>query len=151
MNEDNHTGSDGQKDYGAVSPGKFTITPSLASSNYQFIEASTASPFFLLSSQNLIYSMKLANKGTTSLAVTVLSSDGNTPVSSAQVEAKSGTYDVTLATDINGVVFFPADTNPFPSGVCSLKVTASGFKDSTSQVTVSNNSLQTSTVTVTPS
>jgi competence protein ComGC len=153
MDEDGKTGDDGKKDLGSVSPGKFTVTPTLTSSNYQFIEASTSSPFFLLSDQSLTYSMKLADKGTASLVVTVLNDDSTpAPISGAQVEAKNGSgYDVTKTTDAKGVVFFPADADPFPSGTYDLKVTASGFQDNASQATVSNNSPQTNTVTMTSS
>jgi type II secretory pathway pseudopilin PulG len=152
MNEDSKTDSHGEKDYGAVSPGPFTITPSLSSSNYKLIGTTPYSPFSLLHDQNTTFKIKLADVNTTSLLVKIVKNEDLAliPLSGAQVEVKNEliSYDSTLTTDENGTVFFPTDTTPFQAGTYNLIVKNSGYQDSDSQVTVSNNALKEETITM---
>jgi len=91
--------------------------------------------------------ISLAAKNVTSLMVKVVASDAVTPIAGAQVELKNGAgYDVTATASSTGIVFLPIDATPLLPGTYDLKITASGFSDSNSQVIINQNQLETATV-----
>jgi hypothetical protein len=151
LDENRTTGFGGEKNYNSISPGQFTITPSLGSSNYELIRTEPASPCLLLSDEPLDFKIKLADKNISSLLVNVIGND-DLPVEGAAVQIKNDalSYDDTETTPADGKVFFPASSDPLQAGTYDLKITAGGYSSSESQVIISANELKIETKNLTP-
>jgi hypothetical protein len=154
IDSDYSTGSNGEKDFGSVSPGQFTFTLSPSVTDYAVIDMTPTSPFTLFSDNDLNFKISLAAKNATSLLVRVNSDvSGNTaPVTTAQVELKNSSgYDVTQTVSASGTTFFPNSADTFQPGTYDLKITADGFDENDSQVQINSNELKIETLTLTPS
>jgi hypothetical protein len=149
------TNSGGEKDFGSVSPGEYTLAPSLSSTSYVLIDTDPVSPFSLFSENDLDLKIKLASKNATSLLLKVQQKDSNgdmIAVPSAQAELKNSSgYDVTQAVSATGTAFFPTTSGAFDEGTYDLKITADGFDENNSQITIGKDELQTETITLIPS
>ena len=142
---DTKTESDGEKDFGAVSPGEYTISlPSSTTDLYEVIGAYPINSFKVPFDNNVDFEIKLASKNVTSLLIKVMGDDeSNTPVAGAKVQVTNiSGYDVTLTTGSDGVVFFPVTSDIFVAGNYNIKITADGFEDNTSEITVSDGELK---------
>lgn len=150
LDEDGKTDSDGKKAYNDISPGQYEIIPSLNGTNYELIEINPASPFNLISSSPQEAKIRLADKNATSILVTIIGTDSN-PVEGASVQLKNDTlnYDITQTTPSNGKVFFPVSLDLFQAGIYNLKITASGYSDSDTNVTINEDELKIETVNLT--
>lgn len=155
LNTDSSTGSNGEKDFGAISPssngGSYSINILPSVTQYETISTDPVSPFVLLPGQDTTFKLKLASKTTTSLLVKVVKTiEGEiTPVANANVKLSNNSgsgYDVTQKTAADGTVYFPNTSDVFHSGTYDLKITANGFQDNNSQVTINNNELMVDTV-----
>ncbi|HLN19382.1 MAG TPA: hypothetical protein VK255_04420 [Patescibacteria group bacterium] len=149
------TGADGEKNFNGIGPGQFIITPSISTGN-ELINIDPAEQFQLHAASPLTAKIRLAPKNITSLLVSVKKDDSGTlaPVAGAQVKlsntATGGTYDTTIASLSNGAAYFPASSDEFLPGEYELKITADGFSDNTSIVTISQDELETVSVTLNP-
>lgn len=152
LDEDGETGSDGKKSYDDVSPGQYEISASLGSTNYELIGMDPVSPFNLLSSSPQTVKIKLADKSVTSILVIVTGTD-SAPVTGANVQLKNEalSYDKNQTTLEDGKVFFPVTSDLFQSGTYDLKITASGYVDSDTDVTINENELKIETINLTAS
>jgi len=151
--EEHSTGSSGEKDFGDMSPGPYTATPSLSETNYELIGTSPPPQFFLLGGNEETLEIRLAKKDMASLLIRVDKSEEgvSSSVSGASVQVTSGLgYDSTQTTDSNGSVFFPTDADPFLPGTYDIKITAADFSENNSQATISPDQLQVETITLTP-
>jgi len=154
LNQDSVTDSDGEKLFSAISPGGYTFSLIGATlSNYEIINSTPTNPFSLLSSdETLEVKVKLAGKTATALLVTVLKAVDDMPIPGAVVKLTNALgYDQSLTTASDGKVFFPVSADPFLAGDYTLKITAEGFFDSTSSVTVNTNELKLETKKLTAS
>lgn len=146
------TGSDGEKDFGSVSPGEYTITlPSSITNIYEVIGAYPIDSFNLFSDNDLDFEIKLASKNATSLMMRIFSNEtDNPPVSGAEVQLTNSLgYDITQTTGTDGVVFFPTTSDIFSSGDYTFKITANGFDEENSSVTVTESQLKVENVILT--
>jgi hypothetical protein len=147
------TGSDGEKDFGSISPGQYTVTlPSSVTDAYKIIGKDPIDSFTLFSDDTVDLEIKLASKTATSLMVKVLSDEtGNPPVSGALVNLTKTGYDNTLTTGADGIVFFPSTSDTFESGTYNLKITKAEFQENNSEVIINNNQLKEENITLTSS
>lgn len=148
------TGSDGEKDFGLVSPGQYTIVlPSSVTDSYEVIGKYPIDPFNLSSDTNLDFEIRLASKSMTSLMVKVLSDAVDNPsVSGAVVQLTNSLgYDVTQTAGADGVVFFPTTSDIFQAETYDIKITADGFQEKNSSVTVNSNELKVENIILTTS
>ncbi|MDO8529576.1 MAG: prepilin-type N-terminal cleavage/methylation domain-containing protein [bacterium] len=137
------TASNGEKDFGSVSPGQYSVSLSPSMADYEVIETDPISPFSLLSDQNLNFKIKLADKNATSILIKVLNNSDNSPIPGAQVKlSNSSGYDVTQTASNEGKAFFPVTADLFQSGNYNLSVTAGGFQENNSEATVNINALK---------
>jgi type II secretory pathway pseudopilin PulG len=149
------TGSNGEKDLNDISPGQFTIAPSVPT-GYELININPGDEFSLYSSTPLTVTARLAPKNITSLLVNVQEiEDGVTaPISGAQVKlsntATGGTYNTTVTSAENGAAYFPVNSDLFVAGDYDLKITAAGFSENTSTVKINENELKINPVTLSP-
>jgi hypothetical protein len=151
FNEDGVTDSDGEKLFSAISPGDYIFSLIDATlSDYEIIDTDPDTPFSLMSAdETLDFEVKLASKTATALLVTVINGDGElVPGATVSLTNALG-YDQQLATTSEGKAFFPVSADPFLAGEYSLKITAEGFSDSESVVTISENVLTSETKTLT--
>lgn len=151
LTDDFSTGSDGEKNFGSVSPGQYWLSfPSLPS-QYEIIEDDPVFSFVLLSNDDYTYQVKLADKTQTSLLVKVKNGDG-LPIAGAEVHLSNALgYDTTLTTNDEGIVFFPDNADPFADGLYDLVVTADGYSENSSQITINPNELKIENIQLTSS
>ncbi|MCX6765493.1 MAG: hypothetical protein NT136_00825 [Candidatus Moranbacteria bacterium] len=162
LNTDSSTDSSGEKDFDRISPGqyKFYLASSVTddyeliatdpSSSYEIIDGKEIYSTSLYSDQSLTWKVKLADKNITSIIISILRSDDDSPISGAQVNLKNSFgYDRTQTTSANGKVFFPTTSDPFQAETYDIKVTADGFKENNSQSTVNTNELKVETIKLT--
>lgn len=147
---DDNTNTSGEKDYNSISPGQYSLTLPQSITGYELIGTDPALfPFSLLPVSTATFKVKLADQNATSIMVSVINNSGGLPVPGASVElSNSSGYDVTQTTGDNGKAFFPNTQDVFQPGNYNLKVTASGFQDNTSQVSISSNHLLDNKVTL---
>ena len=147
---DSHTqtGANGEKDFGIVSPGQYEFA--LEEANYSIIGISQTSPFSLSSEQSLNLDVKVNPNNTTALLIKV-QKDVTSPIVGASVHlTNTNGYDITLTTGVNGMAFFPnAAEPPFVAGQYDFSITATGYTDSSGQITVSENVLKIEEITMT--
>jgi hypothetical protein len=151
FNENGVTDSDGEKLFSAISPGDYIFSLVDATlSDYEIIDTNPDTPFSLMSAdETLDFKVKLASKTATALLVTVVSSDGAViPGATVRLTNALG-YDQQLTATSEGRVFFPVSADLFLAGEYTLKITAEGFSDSESVVTISENVLKLETKTLT--
>lgn len=142
FDQNSTTGSDGKKSFNDISPGAYVFTLSPAETGYELIGITPSSPFALHSSDDLNVKVNLANKDITSLLVNVQRLDDGTAISGANVRLTNGSgYDETQTSGTEGNVFFPVSADPFISGVYDISVTADGYNNKSSQVTISEGQL----------
>lgn len=147
---DASTNSNGEKDFSGISPGQFTFSLLSTETNYELIGTDPPSPFSLFSATPLTFKAKLASKTATSLLVKIKRSDDNSPIAGAQVKLSNASgYDVTQTSSAEGAAFFPETSDIFQSGNYDLKITADGFPENNSQVTINTNELKTETILLT--
>jgi type II secretory pathway pseudopilin PulG len=149
-NLDSHTatGSNGEKNFGAVSPGQYAFT--LEESDYELIGLDPASPLALNSDQTLVINAKVGPKNVTSLLVKV-KKDETALISGASVHLTKSGYDETLTTADDGMAFFPKTETPiFEDGTYDLSIAAEGFQDYSGQVVVGSNDLKVEEITLQP-
>lgn len=152
LNESEATNGSGEKDFNDVSPGQYWASLDPAVTDFVLIDTDPALPASLFSNQNLNLKMRLADKNTTSLLVTVRDSvDTNLLVDEASVKLSNGAgYDVTLLTAVNGNAFFPSAADVFQDGTYDLQVTKDGYNESNTQVTITNGNLKMETIALIP-
>jgi prepilin-type N-terminal cleavage/methylation domain-containing protein len=150
LDTDSDTDSNGEKNFGSISPGQYIFSLLSSVSDYVLIDTDPITPTTIFSDDDLTLKAKLADKNTTSLLVKVVSSvDGITPVVGAEVKLFNGSgYDATQTSSGTGTVFFPMSSDQLQTGDYSLKVTASGFEENNSQTTIESK-LNTLTITLT--
>lgn len=149
LDTNSETDSDGEKDFGSVSPGQYAVSLSSLMTEYEIIETNPASPFSLLSDQSLNFQIKLANKNMTSLLIRVLNNSDSSPIPGAEINLSNGSgYDATQIASSEGKAFFPVTADLFQGGTYSVRVTASGFAESNSEITVSANALKIEEITL---
>ncbi len=144
LDTDARTDLSGEKDFSSISPGQYTITLSPSETGYVLIDTDPISPFSLFSNQNLAVKAKLANVNQTSLLVRVTKNDtGNPPLAGASVELTNGAgYDQAVTASETGTAYFPvSSTDNLQPGIYTLKVTANGYTENDSQVTINSNQL----------
>ncbi|HAI74050.1 MAG TPA: hypothetical protein DCS28_03300 [Candidatus Moranbacteria bacterium] len=154
---DENTDSGGEKEFNGISPGQYEF--SLLESGYRIIGIdppfsyklpNTGDDIYLLSlfsEPPLGIKVKLASKAVASLLVSVLKSTDKSPIFGAVVQLTNAFgYDVSQITPIDGRAFFPTTTDVFASGLYNLKITADGFSDSDSQVTIIDDQLKVETI-----
>ncbi len=153
LDTDAQTDSNGEKNFGSVSPGQYTVALSPSVTGYVLIDTDPVSPFSLFSNQNMAVKAKLADVNQTSLLVKVTKNDtGNPPLAGAGVELSNGSgYDQTVTASGTGTAYFPTDANALPAGTYTLKVTAGGYTENDSQVTINSNQLKQMSVSLTAS
>lgn len=152
---DENTNAGGEKDFNDISPGQYEFSLDSSSAGYEIIGTDPAFSYklsgggddvyllSLFSNPSLDLKIKLADKNATSLLVSVLRSADNSPIAGAVVKLTNGAgYDVSQTTEVDGRVFFPATADVFASGLYDLKITADGFSDSNSQVTIVDGTLE---------
>ncbi len=154
LDQDSITDTSGEKLFSLISPGGFVfslIDPALT--NYKIISITPAESFSLLSSdETLDVKVKLASKTTTALSVVVLNNSNDAQIAGAKVRLTNALgYDQELTTAIDGKVFFPVSADLFVAGEYNLKITAEGFSDSDSSVTINTNELKIETKKLTAS
>lgn len=150
LDTDGETDSDGEKDFGPVSPGQYAVSLSSLMTDFEIIETNPVSPFSLLSDQSLNFQVKLASKNMTSLLVKVLNNSDSSPIPGAEVRlSDSNGYNATQTASNEGKAFFPVTADVFQSGNYHLSVTAGGFQENSSDVTVSANALKIEEITLT--
>lgn len=153
LDEDGTTGSDGNKDYNDISPGEYSFSLLSSVTGYELIDTDPADPFSLTSENPLVFKARLADNSATSLLVRIIRIDGEDalPVSGAQVQLSNDSgYSATVASSYNGAAFFPASSDPFLEGNYNLKITADGFNEHNSTVTVNANQLKVENITLDP-
>lgn len=160
---DYQTNAGGEKDFGSVSPGQYQFNLSSSVTGYELIETDPdcsyenidgkeVYSFSLSSDQSLDFKVKLAEKDAASLLVKVVRDDEGTysPVAGAVVElSNDSSYHAAQTSGANGRVFFPTTSDEFEPGTYDLKITAEGFQENNSQVTVSVNELKIEQVSLT--
>jgi hypothetical protein len=153
LDEDGETEADGEKEYSSISPGQYEISPTLGGTNYELVRISPVSPVTLFSEQSLDVKIELADKNATSLLVSVLNNDDNSPIPGAQVQLKNDAlgYDNTQTAPTDGKVYFPTTSDLFEAGTYDLNITADGFNSSNTQVTINSGSLKIEEIKLTPS
>lgn len=164
LDGDYQTNASGEKDFGSVSPGQYQFNLSSSVTGYEFIktdpdcsyeniDGKEVYSFSLSSDQSLDFKVKLAEEDATSLlveAVRMNDDDTYSSVAGAVVKLSDDSgYDVTQTTGANGRVFFPTTSDAFEPGTYDLKITAEGFQENNSQVTVSVNELKIEQVSLT--
>ncbi|MDR3559000.1 MAG: carboxypeptidase regulatory-like domain-containing protein [Candidatus Pacebacteria bacterium] len=143
-NVSNQTGTNGTKEYDAISPGQYTFSLSGPVSGYTLVGIEPTSPFPLAPGQSLSLNVGLASTSVTSALISVFDSVTNKALSGASVELSSASgYDKTVTTDSNGTAYFPvtAGDATFIAGNYTLKVSASSYQADTETVMVSNGTL----------
>lgn len=150
LDTSDNTGSSGEKSFSDISPGQYALEPNV-SADYELVGTEPVSPFTLHSEESLTFKIKLAKKNVTSLLVKVRdSAESDLSVSGAQVKLSNAFgYDVTQTTGVDGAVVFPNNSDAFEAGDYDLKVTADGFSESNSQVTINLNELKIETIILT--
>ncbi len=145
-NMDTHTqtGSGGEKDFGAISPGQYEFT--FEELGYALIGMNKASPFSLASEQTLELAVKISPDNVTALLFKI--KNETAPIANASIHlTNAGGYDTTLTTDENGMAFFPNVADPpFVAGMYDFSITATDYDSSSGQVTVDENNLKTEEV-----
>ncbi|MEI6588005.1 MAG: hypothetical protein WCO05_03595, partial [Candidatus Moraniibacteriota bacterium] len=155
FSENGTTNSAGEKLYSSISPGgyAFVLTGS-ALSDYEIISMNPPTPFSLLSSDGTLnVGLKLAEKDVTSLLITVLDVSNDIPIAGAKVKLTNSSlnYEKELDTTSDGRAFFPDSSDPLLPEIYHVKITASGFSDSESDITINTNELKLETKKLTAS
>jgi hypothetical protein len=152
IDEHTQTGANGEKDWGAVSPGQYKFT--LEEPGYTLVGLNRTSPalFALPSEQTLELIAKVSPNNATALLIEV-KKDAAEPITGASVHlTNTGGYDTTLTTDENGMAFFPIVANPpFAAGNYNFTITAAGYTEKTGSVAVTGNNLKTQEILMTAS
>jgi hypothetical protein len=146
LDQDSLTNASGEKLFSSISPGGyvFSLINSTLSDN-EIIHITPAAQFSLLSADGTLnVNVKLASKTATSLLVTVLNAIDDTPIvgSVAKLTNSPEAYDAELETASDGNVFFPVSSDPFLPGSYHLKITADGFPENNSDITINANELK---------
>ncbi|HPN96825.1 MAG TPA: carboxypeptidase-like regulatory domain-containing protein [Candidatus Moranbacteria bacterium] len=148
--EDSSTNSSGVKEFSDISPGSYAFTLSPLVTDYELISVDPVSPFTLFSDPSLSVKVKLASKTLASYLVKIIRSDDSTPLSGAEVKLTNALgYDTTVTSSEDGAAFFPVNSDPFLPGTYDVKITADGFQEYTSQVTIEADTLKSESVTLT--
>lgn len=153
LKEDKQTNSNGEKDFGLVSPGRYFFELKDTVTDYVLIDTDPVSPFSLFSDDDLNFKAKLADKNVTSLLVRVARSVGGdlTPIEGANVRLSDGNgYNVEQTTSATGTAFFPTTADPLLAGNYTLFVIKEGFDSEDYQVTIETNELKTENVVLAP-
>lgn len=150
FDEDGETGSDGEKEYDAISPGAyvFSLVGSTAD-DYEIIGADPDTAFHLMSADGTLdVKVKLASKSVSAFLATVLDGDSMMPIPGATVKLTNTAigYDKELVTGNDGKAYFPDSADPFVPGTYHLKITADGFQDAESDIVVNTGELKAETV-----
>ncbi|MCX6761766.1 MAG: carboxypeptidase-like regulatory domain-containing protein [Candidatus Moranbacteria bacterium] len=144
------TDSGGEKLFSSISPGNyaFSLTGSTLS-DYVIISTTPVLPFSLLSSVGTLDAkIKLASKTATSLLVSVFNTSSTLPIAGAKVRLTNAalSYDKELTSTSDGKVFFPDSSDPFLPETYHMKITATGYSNKESDVTITAGSLKTESV-----
>lgn len=147
---DKTTNSNGEVDFGDVSPGQFFIS-SITKADYtligltDFVSLDLATNIYTISKlfgDAEDVTMRFANNNVNSLIVQVVKDSDNTLIGGAEVTLSNSTgYSEMQATPKNGAVFFPNSATPLAIGTYDLRVTATGFSDYTATVDVNSDTL----------
>lgn len=144
LDRSDSTDSDGEIEYGDISPGSYSITnlASLETASLKYIGADSAIPIQLASEENKIVQLVFAQKNVDSLLITVKDANTSNPVLGADVRVYDGAgFDQTVTTGADGMVYFPSIEDPpvfMTAGDFSIEITASGYSTYTSTQTVGN-------------
>ena len=146
---DSHTqtGADGEKDFGAVSPGQYEFI--FEEPGYTLIGINAVPTFSLASEQTFILTVKVSPDNVTSVLFKIKNATESIAGASTHL-TNAGGYDTTLSTDENVIAFFPNVADPlFVAGTYDFAITAAGYTDSSGQVIVNENVLKTEEITMT--
>ena len=136
--ENHSTDANGGANITDIPPGKYNIT--LNEPGYTLIGSDVDFPLALEPGQSREVNLIIASNTENSLIVTVKDSQTNLAVSGASVRLFNGVdFDSTLVTGQMGQVYFPPNTDPptpLNSGDYTLEVTADGYENYSSSVTI---------------
>lgn len=143
--QDLTTNSSGEESVDNVSPGEYTFTLSADDSvDYEFFKVDSGSDIEIDSfalNAGILLNVKaiLLDRLVNSVAVSVTSLDDESPIEGASVNLKNValSYDTTLITDKYGKVYFPESATPLVADSYELSISATGYDDSNSTVSVS--------------
>ncbi len=142
LDEEEQTNSSGEKQYEEISPGQYSFTLSDSVTEYELIGTNPASPFSLLSEDDLNLEVRLASKDMTSVLVSVKKAESSTVLAGANVKLSNlSGYEEEIITDDNGTAFFPKTSTPLIAGTYNLEITADGYEEYSETVEVEENHL----------
>ena len=129
----------GQKVYANISPGNYTIVET-ANAQYDLIDFDPAtSPFTLTAGSSVTYTMRMADKNLDSITVNVLDSVTNLPIAEAKITLTDSVGNAVFTDkpcSTRGVAYYPDTATPLAAGTYTLKVSADGYTDQTTSITV---------------
>ncbi len=141
--QDLNTNSSGEKSISDISPGTYEFMLRDASdTNYTFIKMDpgddiSSNKFVLNSGTTLDIKAILADNSVNSLIILVSDVEGSIiEGASAQLKNDLLGYDVTLTTDKYGKAYFPDTSAPLQNDSYNLTVSAAGFNDDHSTITI---------------
>lgn len=143
--EDSTTNASGEKLFSSISPGEYNFSLiDSALNDYEIISINPIAPFSLLSADGTLnVEVKLASKTVTSLLVSVIDDSNDAPIAGAIVKLTNATgYEEDLETPSDGKVFFPTSVDPFLPGAYHIKITADGFAENDSDITINASELK---------
>lgn len=147
------TNSSGEKDFGLVSPGNYEFSLDESETDYAVISVDPAIVAEIHSGDDAVIEVKLADKEFSSVLVKIIDSVSLTPIDGASVSLKDNLlFDESDVSSLGGSVFFPGESNPNPLllGTYDLSITAPGYNDYDSQISVSGDKLEIVSVELTP-
>ncbi|MEI8103289.1 MAG: carboxypeptidase-like regulatory domain-containing protein [Candidatus Moraniibacteriota bacterium] len=147
LNENDTSGAGASFTESSVSPGTYTITPTIPAQHILLRmepPGVTASSFVVSAGVNSEETLFFADMTIGSVLATVTDQSTTSPLAGASVQLTNSItgYDVTLTTDQFGRAYFPTSAPALPAGTYDLKVTAAGFQDQTKTISVSGSLLQ---------
>ncbi|KKR21681.1 MAG: hypothetical protein UT50_C0005G0015 [Candidatus Moranbacteria bacterium GW2011_GWA2_39_41] len=150
LKSDNTSDSDGEVDFGDVSPGQFFIFTIVKTgytliglSNFANVDLTTNEYTLLKPAEDVEdVTMRFAENDVNSLVVQVVRDADNTLIENAEVTLSNSTgFSEVQTTPKSGSVFFPVSTTPLAVGTYDLKVTMTEFNDYMATVDVDEDKL----------
>lgn len=150
------TNGSGEYDFSDRSVGLYTATLDGSETGYQYLhllpEEATFGTTSVPAGTTQTVTMVLADKNLSSALVTVTDSGTSTAIAGASVRLYNTTlgYDTTLTTDTYGQAYFPTSATPLVSGTYDIEVSASGYTNQTSTLSIPGGSLRTKSIGLSP-
>jgi len=143
-NQSLNSGTSGEKSLEDMTYGIYSFTFINPTSQYQFIKIdpgqNASNQFDLAPNVEMNVKAIFASKTINSLLVKVLKDSNSNPIEGASVNLKNTSLnvDITLTTNKYGQAYFPTALPALTGEIYQLKVTASGFREKSSSVTINN-------------